>query len=176
MSLEFGYFRVTINAAGLGGAAPADGFIDNETPRDYSKTVGFPSTANGSLAKTRANIRWKEIVQRLSTQISPQVIEINKVGAGPDAAPTQIAFTVVYDREDFIFTSSETDGAALNGEAAIKREVARALITDLTHRTQIYVPSVDNFEDRLEVVVAGKLATTLAAAEANIVVARVSNT
>jgi hypothetical protein len=176
MSLELSYFRVTITAAGLGGAAPADGFIDNETPREYSKTVGFPSTESGSLAKTRANIRWKEIIQRLSLQITPQIMEITKIGAGPDTAPTQISFTLVYDREDFLYTTDEVTHTALIGENAIRRDIARALTNNVSHNIQVYVPSVDNFEDRVQWVFANGIAANIAEAEAHIVVARVPNT
>lgn len=176
MSLQLAYFRVSINAAGLGGSDPADGFVDNKTPRDWSKTVGFPTTDAAANAKTRANLRWKEIMQRVSTQISPQIIDVDAPGATPDTPASSISFTLIYDREEFIFTDDEINGGTLTLEAAIKREVARALVTDLVRHTQVYNPSVEDYQDRLVQITVGKLAASIQAAETKITVARVPNT
>ena len=177
--LTLNYYNIAISAAGLGGPAPKDGFIDSMDPRAYSATVGYPTTTIGSLAKTRAFLRYKEILQEIGLMIEPQyTLDIVATGATPDIAATSISFTVVFDRVDYLSTSDELNpGIILMGVAAIKRAVARALCATTIHRTTIFDPSaVKNYEEQINDVNVGPLAASITAAEANITVVQVANT
>ena len=177
--LILNYFNISIDASGLGGAAPSDGFIDSMNPRTYSETVGYPTTTSGSLAKTRAFLRWKEILQEVGLMIETlYTLDINAVGATPDLAASSISFTFVFDRPDYLYTADELNaGATLTGAAAIKRAVARAMCATTLHRTAIFDPSaVKNYEEQVVDVNVGPLATSIPMAEANITVVQVSNT
>lgn len=175
------YYRISIDPTGLGGLAPADGFIDNTKSEEYEN---MPSTKDAALAKERANIRWRTIVQKLSENIAPtHVIDFNKPGANHDNPPTLFEFTVVYDREEYVYTYDETLSEPKNGDlkdtAALKRLVARALHTELEVNTQYYDPSTRNGQVIglvIEIISVGKLHSDLSTLEGQITVTKVDHT
>jgi len=187
------YFRVTISATGLGGAAPADGFIDNETPEEYKADPSFnalPSTLALSLAKERGNVRYLRIIQEVSTTIAPlYVLSINKPSAGPDADATTFDFTLVYDKPDFVYTrvvsedGTGTPGTLLTGATALIRLIARAISMDVTGNRNTFNPTLTGgagtpFADpsKIEKITTAKIAATVTAAEANITASIITNT
>lgn len=172
------YYRVEIDASGLGGAAPADGFVDHTKPEEYS---AFPTNNTLSLQKERANMRWEEVVRQVSEKISPvYVLEIEATGADQDNPATLFSVTFGYDREEYIFTEDEDNpGTTLSAVDAVKRWVARALIVDLVENRYIYYPDVVNGNPQgamIENVTADAIAADLATAEANITVIEVDLT
>jgi len=176
--LYLGFFEVTIDATGLGGSAPADGFIDNLDPRGWSGVSSWPTTPTSALAKTRAWIRWRGMVQELSLMVNPvNFVAITKPGATQDNPATSLTFTVVYDKVDFLHTSDEINGGILSGVDCIKRLIARALIRNYHVRCSIYDPTfIKGYEEQIEDVDADQLTSTIQLAEANITVVHVPNT
>lgn len=166
------HYHVTIDLAGLGGAAPADGFIDNLSPSEYS---GFPTTTALSEAKERANIRWEEIIRQTSRDISPiRVLDTIATGADQDTEASEMSFTLVYDRPEYVRTEDELNpGTYLTGIDAVKRWVARALIVDISGNRDFYSPEVVDGIVQGPMILnipAGAIAPDLATAEANITV------
>ena len=132
-----------------------------------------------SLAKVRANERWNLLTKLLGTEVSPLHIGgVELVGATINAAASEISFTVTYHDFNAIFTYDESNNNVLiKGSAAVKRNVARALIAtrnivipvfDPTHVT-IGTGYFEKGELATSVVVAA-IAPNLATAEANITV------
>jgi len=171
------YYRVEIDGTSLGGASPADGFIDEQRGEEYDP---FPSTNDLGLAKERANMRYLEIIQQVSTAISPtHVLEIVKPGADGDNEATAYEFTLVYDREEYVIT--DTESGELTGADAVQWWVANALSSDIIANTQAFQPLEQlggDLQDafRIEVVTAGKIAADIATATAEITVTVIPNT
>lgn len=176
-NLNLSYYRVTITAAGLNNSGTSNGFLDDMGPREWSADSAYPSTLNNSIAKTRAKLRWNHLIARVSQEmIAPvDIVSISKPGASADTAASQIAFTLVFDRDDYLF--AREDGYTLSGGDAIKRVIARALNDTLAPRVQVYDPSFDGANaDRMEVVEVGPLAVTIPMAELRITVTKVQFT
>lgn len=139
-------YQITIQASGLGGAAPADGFIDNQNIKDYMAANGTPpaSLANAK-AKARAYARYKLLVISLcqfSSTAGPS--SITATGATIDTAATAFQFTVHMDDLSKLVTRDEQNaGQTLTGLAAIKRVVARSLIAaQMSYRFELYDPTL----------------------------------
>lgn len=173
-------FRVTISA--ITAAAPADGFIDPTTAEAYRAAGSSPSTYAESVAKERANVRFRILVSEL--QRDGNLYATNIVAAGADAvtAPTSLVFDVTPDLAfSPVQTEDETDpGTYLTDEDAIKRMVARALMRGTTGRREIFDPTLSpapgntttalRRTPRLEDLTTGPLVSSLASAEAAVTV------
>lgn len=171
------YYRVEIDATNLGGTAPADGFIDDQRGEEY---VPFPSTDDFGLAKERANMRYLEIIQQVSSLISPtHVLDIVKPSADGDTEATAFDFTLVYDRPEFV--QIDPGSGLLEGADAVKWWVANAISSDIIANTQVFRPLTQTggaLQDafRVEVVTAEKLAADIASATSEITVIQIPNT
>jgi hypothetical protein len=176
-NLNLSYYRVTISAAGLNNSGTSNGFLDDWGPREWSSNSAYPTTRESSLAKTRAKLRWDHMIALIGqTMVAPvNIVSINKPGASADTAASQIAFTLVIDREDYLY--AREDGATLRGDDALKRVIARALNDSLAPRTQVYDPTNGGENaDRMDVVEVGPLAVTIPMAELRITVTKVQFT
>lgn len=150
--LEINYYTVTIGAL-TGGAAPADGHVDNKTPEQYGAddtnvpllaSTTFPSTNDLSLTKERANMRYEAIIRQVSENIQPlQISGVVAAAADQDTPATSFVFTLAYDRVEYLRTEDEQNaGVFFTEENAIKRWIERALTTDITENRFIYKPDV----------------------------------
>lgn len=140
--VEISYYTVNIGLL-TGGVAPADGHVDFTTPEEYGALGAFPSTLIFSRAKERANMRWEAIMRQLGAEIQPlQISGAVATTADEDTEATVVDFTVAYDRVEYLRTedTENNPGIFLEGTAAIKRWVERALITDHTFVRQVYNP------------------------------------
>jgi hypothetical protein len=136
------FYTITIGAL-IGGTELSDGHVDNTTPEAYGALGTFPSTDALSLQKTRANLRYNEIISRLGENIQPlQISNIIATGASADTPATSFEFTVAYDRIEYLRTEDELNpGIFLEGAAAVDRWVERALTTDILPSVrQVYLP------------------------------------
>lgn len=188
------YYRVTIVPGSMIGPAPADGFIDNTLISEYGALGAYPSTLVLSRAKARANYRFKRLIELLSeTQVISHVLDIVATGATADAPATSFSFTLVYDREEYVYTHNELFGFAghatendklLQDVDAIKRQIARAFIEE--YQTNMEFPrdpvtaslGYGWIDEQLVVGTAlvGDLNVKIDAAEANITVVKVNHT
>lgn len=134
------FYRVTINNTGLLSTDPSDGFIDPTYPWQYDN---YADTNLLSFAKTRANERWKNIIQQIELRTTPRFVNIDITGGDQNNPPTSIAFTLDFDRPEVVFDENPEQfptATQLNGIDAIQRWVARALIMSRTNNVQIYKP------------------------------------
>lgn len=184
-------YDITIAAAGLGGAAPADGFIDNKTSYGYMDTSGdAPDTLANAKAKMRANRRFKNVIMQLHAMTNCYLVSVTKTGGTADTAPTQIVLRVDVEHGDDALKTFDIENAPttlLTGAAALERCVARALIISETRNSEFYDPTVVAGRDIdgdanagtargtvLNIETIGALAANIAAAEAAITVVKVS--
>lgn len=172
-------YRVSI--AKLEQAGEGNGFVDH-TRLEIYRTLDKDDEATSlekALEKERANMRWEEIVQRVSTYISPiRIIDINAVGANANTAPTTFEFTLVYDRDDYVLAHDELNPPdILYGADALKRLVALALANDIVSSTIVLDPTPltgvsGAYGESIRKVTAAKAAADIESAEAAITVTK----
>ncbi len=160
------HYRIEIDPAI--GATAAEGFIDHLTQRYYGIETAHSSTNQFSLAKERSNMRFERILVNLSENITPvDQVNIDNGGADEDSYGTTFAFTVAYDRPDYIYTHNELFGtthasAALpiltDPEDAILRQVARTFVYDIIGQREVY--NVTTGLEDLTLVTAGQYSTS----------------
>lgn len=181
-------YDITITT--LGGAAPADGFIDSKNSYMYIKEAQpAPTTLANAKAKARAYARYKHIVVAMA-QFSALggVISFTPTGGGPNAAHTSVVLRVRLRSAAGLVTNDELNaGQTLTGLAAIERIVARCLIQGQNPYTmEVYDPTTFAPRDtdgadtaarpKLSSIIidqVGALAASIAAAEAAITVVAV---
>lgn len=183
------YFAVTVTSPGSL-AAPADGFVDDLNPEGYAvptadptanprSTGSYPSTKILSLAKERGNMRWAEILIQCSSTIQPtNQLYVDAIGADQDTEATSMNFVLKYDRPEYVATEDELNpGTILVGVDAVKRFIARALVTDLISNRDVYNPDIVVTATGsqvqgpiIETVSANKVFANIATAEASITV------
>lgn len=180
-------YDITITT--LGGAAPADGFIDSKKLSQYMTGSTVPASLASAKAKSRGYARYKHLVNCLC-QFSALggVISTTTAGATIDTAPGSIVLRVRMGNLESMSTQDELNaGQVLVGLAALERIVARSLIAEHTpYVMELYdvttMPVRDTdgsdtaAQDRGMTVISdsvGALAASLAAAEAAITIAAV---
>lgn len=164
------WYHITIT--NLTGAEPDNGFVDHQNPQDFSD---FPSTLDLSEAKERARMRYEEILRQLSlTHTISRTMNIVATGSDEDTEATDFQITIQYDRPEYIATEDEDNpGIILEGEDAVTRFVARALIVDIISNREIYDPTIvsgNPIGPAIRRITAGGPAADLATAEAAITV------
>lgn len=134
-------YRVVI--AGVTGAAPSDGFIDNTNVENYRAQGSDVTTLDQSVSKERANVRFELLRQQIQLEANVYMDEYDAVGGSASAAPTSFAFTAFVERgDDSLFTRDETNnGAPLTGVDALKRWIARSMILSTTLLRELYDPT-----------------------------------
>ena len=163
---------------------------------DYYRTYEvYPATDESARAKERANARYQRLIREVSENISPiLVIAQEAVGADIDNYASSFEFTLVYDREEYIYTYNELYGVSghatedyetLSGINAIKRQIARIFLNTWEENRYIsYLPEQESADknyqsiELLEVgtTLSGTLETRIDTAETNITVTIISNT
>lgn len=197
MAIDYTYFLVTLTPTS--GAAPADGFVDNKTVQDYitygsntdDEGAGWPSSADTALAKARANLRWINIIDRVTTTISPIDIKVTtNTGGTTDTAPTTFEFVVVTDRPNSIVIDDVNNpGVTLIGAPAIQRFVEMALMDTFSKNFLVMLPQEvsgsaqgtqvnpkAHYGESIQVVTAGAIAPDLTTATSLVTVTEVTNT
>lgn len=183
-------YDVTIAAAGLGGVAPADGFIDPKSSYSYMDTAGdAPNTAALGKAKMRANRRYKGLIMKVHEMCNAYVLQTTAPGATADTAPTSLTVRFEIEQGDQVLKTADEQNAGqwLTGAAALKRCVARALMREETRNNEYYDPTVvpgrdiDGADNAgiargpvINIETVGALAASIATAEAAITVTKVS--
>jgi hypothetical protein len=174
-------YLVTIS--GVTAAAPGDGFIDNTTVEQYVQAgAAAPTTFNQTVAKARANMRFKFLQQQLQFDANVYIANVVATGGTATSQPSSFVFTALVEQGDgTLHAYDETaNGADLNGTAALKRWVARALVAMRTTPMAVLdptaAPTIGNAMAyprrgyRVEPIVTGPLAANLTAANSLITV------
>lgn len=149
--------------------SPNDGFIDHTDAQEYGVDDDFPTTKSSADAKERANMRYEEIVRKISLPAIPvKVYNKEAVGADGNTVATEYNFNVVYESPSHIFVDDDLSGGLLTGEDAVRHYVALALMRTWTETRHIYDPTTDtngNIKgDFVENIEAGALTSTYATA------------
>lgn len=110
------FFRVVLTLSGgtgtYTGSAPADGAVN---PYNWDSFTTLPSSLANARRLARGNMRWQAIIEEVTKHSDAQVLDVEVVSADTtdaNSVPTNVAFTVKYDRADFVLQ-------ALNGATDI---------------------------------------------------------
>lgn len=100
------FYRVVITMSGgtatWSGASPANGAVN---PYNWDSYATLPSSDANAERLARGNMRFQAIIEELSKFADAQIIDVEVTGGtltDANNVPTALAFTVRYDRDDFI--------------------------------------------------------------------------
>jgi hypothetical protein len=128
--LKPGYYRVVLTLSGgtgnYGAAAPANGAVN---PYDWNAFTTAPSSLANAERLARGNLRWQAILEELQKHSDAQVLDVEVSSAdntNANSVPTAVAFTVRYDRDDFVL-------GALNGTTDIGGNLIDTTVKAIKH-------------------------------------------
>ena len=134
------FYRVAIDTSGYSTSGTTGGGITPNSVDSFS-VEDFPSTTALSQNRARGNMRFNNIIRRLTGLADCQIIDVSITEADADAQATAIAFTVKYDRDSFI----QAGGTAVDGSTSIttkalkiRDEVARAILDETTAIMRVF--------------------------------------
>jgi len=115
------------------------------TPSASDSFATLPTTLAKGKARARGNMRFRNVVNRLTGLGDCQIRDITITEANGDAQATSLQFTVNYERPAFIsLTGTAIDGStAISTTAiAIKNAVAQGIRDTTTGQMRVYDPTV----------------------------------
>lgn len=140
-----GFYRVVLTMTNTTYYPTADsddngGVTPNSS--DSFSTANLPTTLAKGQARARGNMRFRNIVNQLSSLADCQVldIEVDSDESNGDAQATTLAFTVKYDRDAFIpATGTDIASGSITSKALyIKNEIAKAIRLSTTANARVY--------------------------------------
>ena len=111
------------------------------TPSASDSFATLPTTLAKGKARARGNMRFRNVVNRLTGLGDCQIRDITITEANGDAQATSLAFTVAYDRPGLITVSgTSVDGttAITTTALAVKDAVARGIRDVTVANTRVY--------------------------------------
>lgn len=140
---------------GVGGATyPTAAGDDNgaisPNSSDSFASVNLPTTLAKGQARARGNMRWRNIINRLSGLADCQILDVEVGGeTNGDAQATSVAFTVKYDRDAGVlnavknqigspYTAVDGSTTVTTTVLAIKDQVVRGFTDGTTASMRVY--------------------------------------
>jgi hypothetical protein len=119
--LQPNFYRVVLTLSGGTGTYPTADGNDNGAvyPQDHSLFTTKPTTLAIGRRVARGHQRFLAIVEEVSKYADVQILDIEFTSAGASAAdnqPTEVKFTVRYDRDTNVLPSLRAELFAANGD------------------------------------------------------------
>jgi hypothetical protein len=159
------YYPTTTSGNTGGGVTP--------NSSDSFTTANLPSTLLTAQNRARGNMRFRNVVNRLSGLTDCQILDLTITEANADAQATSLTFTVKFERDTFIpLTGQLQGGVAVGNDIAgnamdtVAKAVANAVASGIrdatTANVRVYNPTAAS-DDQLSITVAasGTAAQTL---------------
>ena len=119
----------------------------------------LPSTTAHAVSRARGNLRFKQVVNQLSGLADCQILDISITEANADAQATGLAFTVKFDRDEFIPLTGTLQGTVAVGNdyagnpmttisEVIANTVAAGLYNGTTELGRVYNPITSEGTDQ----------------------------
>jgi len=172
-----------ISIAKIAKAAPSDGFIDPFRIEYYRAVENAPkgTDMNVMATKKKGFVRWHRIENQLARLGNLYISEIQAPGADTNTLPTSVSFQVLVEHgiESVSTPDEAASGTMLKGMDAIKRAVARALMSSLNTNQEVWDPTtvtnteVIKFGYRTIPLEVGPLATSITEATSFVTVSEV---
>jgi hypothetical protein len=171
-------FNVTISS--IAKAAPSDGFIDPFKTDYYRALANAPKGTSMDVmaVKKKGWVRWHRIEDQLQRLGNIYISNKAAPGADVNTPPTSVTFIATVEHGiDSLSTLDELNaGVTIVGADAIKRAIARALVSSLISSQDVWDPTtvtntdVVSFGYRIIPLEVGPLATNIAEANSKITV------
>lgn len=148
------FYRVVLDTSGYPTAAGNNN--GGVTPNSSDSFTTLPTTLAKGQARARGNMRFRNIVNRLTSLTDCQILDIEITEANGDAQATTLVFTVKFERDDFIQTGGtavDTATEITTKIVKIKDEIARGILDATTATGRVYNGTVGN-DSQVEVTVA----------------------
>jgi hypothetical protein len=139
---------------------PTTGGAENDrggvtpTSSDSFSTANAPTTLAKGQNRARGNMRFRNVVNRLTGLTDCQIRDITTTEANADAQATSLSFTVVYERPGFIpVTGTAIDGstAITTTAIAIQNAVAQGIRDATTAAVRVFDPTVGSGDSQLSI-------------------------
>ena len=134
-------YSISITQSGFNSTAGNTG-SGGVTPATYNDFGTKPSSTNNSLRMARGNIRFRRMLEQLSTYTNFKIMKLQ--GDSSEDQNTQIAslsFNIAFENDSFIPSSATSiDGstAVSTREDVIRDLIARALLSTFTEKALVY--------------------------------------
>jgi hypothetical protein len=145
ITMSSGTYYPTADGDDNGGVTP--------NSSDSFSTANLPTTLAKGKARARGNMRFRNVVNRLTGLADCQVRDITITEANGDAQATSLQFTVNYERPLFIsVTGTAIDGstAITTTALAIRNAIAQGIRDTTTAIARVYDPSLPG-DDQLSI-------------------------
>lgn len=161
--LQPSFYRVVLD---LSGYPTADG-NDNGgvTPNSADSFSTLPTTLAKGKARARGNLRFRNIINRLSNLADCQILDIEINEANADSQATAIAFTVKFDRGEGILDSvrqlvgspysvfgSQPNVEITTSSLALKDQIIRAISDSTSTMIKVAYGSTPNETDTQQLI------------------------
>jgi hypothetical protein len=161
--LQAEMYRATITMSNTTYYPTADG-DDNGgvTPNASDSFTTLPTTLVLGKARARGNMRFRNIVNRLTGLGDCQIRDITITEANGSAQATSLSFTVAYERPGFIpVTGTAIDGstAITTTAIALKNAIAQGIRDTSSALVRVYDPSIGDTQQTIAVTATGATAT-----------------
>ncbi len=125
---------------------PTTGGAENDrggvTPNSSDSFATLPTTLAYGQNRARGNMRFRNIVNALTGLADCQImdIEVDSDETNGNSQATTLAFTVRFERDDFIpSTGTDIAGGSITTKALyIKKEIAKAIRLETTANARVY--------------------------------------
>lgn len=152
--LQPAMYRVVLD---LSGYPTADGNTNGGvTPNSSDSFTVMPTTLVLGKARARGNMRFRNIVNRLSGLTDAQILDIEITEANGSAQATALSFTVKFERDAFV----QTGGTAIDASTEITTKilkirdaVARGVLDATTANVRVFDGTAD-VDSQLSITVA----------------------
>jgi hypothetical protein len=121
----------------------SEGFIDPKKVEHYMVDGPAPTNVAASITKERANIRYDMMIGSLGLMGNVYISNVVATDADVDTPASLLEFVLVSEHGDecLVTADEENEGDFLTGADAIKRVIARVLISSRTDFGDYYDPT-----------------------------------
>jgi hypothetical protein len=127
--LQPNFYRVTIDCTDWNAATNTTGGGLSPNSSDSFSTANLPTTAAEATLRARANMRWRNVVNRLTNVADCQILDVTVAGeSNGDDQPDTVTFTVKFERDAGVIAAcGATTYTPTTGGAVTVDTVAKAL-------------------------------------------------
>lgn len=144
--LQSEMYRVVVTMSSATFYPAADGNDNGAiTPNSADSFATLPTTLIKGKARARGNMRFRNVINRLTGLADCQVRDITITEANADAQATSLAFTVAYERPGFIpvtGTAIDVSTAITTTAIAIQNAVAQGIRDQASATMRVFDPTV----------------------------------
>jgi hypothetical protein len=174
--LQPNFYRVAIDMSNATYYPTADATTNGAvTPNtwDFFAVGSLPTTTIKASARARGNMRFRNVVNRLTGLADAQILDITITEANGDAQASSLTFTVKFERDAFVPLTGQLQGTTVVGNdianaamdtvaKAVANAVALGIRDATTALARVYDPvGGQGMESSVAVTVAGTASQTL---------------